>query len=74
MTLLGVVFLTTSNTIGTTISPRMAPNVRGEIENHPHSRKCFSEIHQFPTPFFAQTVLGAIFDDGMFFELAKNTH
>ena len=55
---------TKSNIIGATISPRMAPKMRGEIENHPHSRGWFGEIHQFFHAIFRQNTLRSCFDDG----------
>ena len=57
----GVVFLPNSNTIGVTILPCMSPNMRGEIEIHPHSRECFGEIHQFFDTFFRQNTFRSCF-------------
>ena len=57
MTYTGIVSLRKSNIIGATISPCMAPKIRGEIEKHPHSRERFGDIHQFFHAIFRQNTL-----------------
>ena len=61
MTYTGVVSLPKNNIIGATISPRTAPKMRGEIENHPHFRDFFGEIHQIFHAFFRQKTLRSFF-------------